>query len=205
MFPLTCKSTSDRRIRATRGDRFRSSDARERLAREDRAIDIAENPERGTVKKAIGEGTAACCMKFLSRNWVTVRNPMYPCSLVYQGTEPEHSPQIAETEHSGSSSQRPARLLPSWPFWLTPRACEPQRPFRGTKRQLPRHQTETNSRRTCTIGNFREAASLTRTLCERSGKRQTKTRPRRQEAEEALPSPISAHGDQPWHTETESY
>jgi hypothetical protein len=43
---------------------------------------------------------------------------MHPCSLVYQGTEPEHSLQITETEHSGSSSQRPARLLPSWPFWL---------------------------------------------------------------------------------------
>src|SRR3979411_1184738 len=73
MFPLTCKSTSDRRIRATRGDRFRSSDARERLAREDRAIDIAENPERGTVKKAIGEGTAAVCIEMLTRSWVTVR------------------------------------------------------------------------------------------------------------------------------------
>jgi hypothetical protein len=36
-----------------------------------------------------------------------------------KGTEPEHSLQITETEHSGSSSQRPARLLPSWPFWLT--------------------------------------------------------------------------------------
>jgi hypothetical protein len=35
------------------------------------------------------------------------RNPMHPRSLVYQGTEPERSLRITETEHSGSSSQRP--------------------------------------------------------------------------------------------------
>ena len=28
------------------------------------------------------------------------------------------SPNNKEKEHSGSSSQRPSRLFPSWPFWL---------------------------------------------------------------------------------------
>ena len=49
---------------------------------------------------------------------VTVRNPMPSVFVSLLNGTGALSPNNREKEHSGSSSQRPSRLLPSWPFWL---------------------------------------------------------------------------------------
>ncbi len=53
-------------------------------------------------------------------------------AMEQQRPDAEHSLQGTEPEHSGSSSQRPARLLPSWPFWLGSPSGRPQ-PIAGVE------------------------------------------------------------------------